>query len=46
VLAVIGALAGQWVAKKVPVHVMEILSAIVFVVIGAMMLIGALRAFT
>ncbi len=43
-LAVIGALAGQWIAKKVPVHVMEILSAIVFVIIGAIMLVGAISA--
>ena len=44
VLAVIGALAGQWIAKKVPTHVMEILSSIVFVVIGAIMLVGAINA--
>ncbi len=42
-LAVIGALAGQWIAKKVPTHVMEIISSIVFVVIGAIMLVGAIN---
>ncbi|MBN2150466.1 MAG: TMEM165/GDT1 family protein [Candidatus Lokiarchaeota archaeon] len=43
-LAVIGALAGQWIAKKVPVHVLEIISSAVFVAIGAIMLVGALGA--
>ncbi len=44
VLAVIGAFAGQWIAKKVPTHVMEFLSSIAFVVIGAIMLGGAINA--
>ncbi len=43
VLAVIGALAGQWIAKKVPTHIMEIISSIAFVVIGAIMLVGAIN---
>ncbi|MEX2756657.1 MAG: TMEM165/GDT1 family protein [Candidatus Sigynarchaeota archaeon] len=43
-LAVTGALAGQWIAKKVPVRVLEIISAFVFVAIGAIMLAGAIGA--
>jgi putative Ca2+/H+ antiporter (TMEM165/GDT1 family) len=43
VLAVIGALAGQGIAKKVPTHVMEILSSIVFVLIGVIMLASAIN---
>ncbi|NMC05726.1 MAG: TMEM165/GDT1 family protein [Candidatus Lokiarchaeota archaeon] len=44
VLAVIGALAGQWIARKVPTRVMEILSSIAFVLIGTIMLVGTITA--